>query len=81
MVKEIVARVSSRVLIVVGWVCFVVGAVVPEPLSLKLVLLGAARVLPQALPQASRFEMTITESKEFLLDQSGWSALTLVSTA
>ncbi|HHT9112211.1 MAG: hypothetical protein HZA47_04830 [Planctomycetes bacterium] len=42
-------RNSIDVLAIIGWLCFVVGVCVPEPLGLKLTLLSAARVLPSTL--------------------------------
>jgi hypothetical protein len=32
-----------------GWCCFVVGTIMDNPISTKLILLSAARVLPLAL--------------------------------
>jgi len=49
MVKDVFSSVKPAALTFVGWITFVVGVLVSEPLVVKLALLGVARVLPQAL--------------------------------
>lgn len=49
MVKNVFSRLNPAALTAVGWVTFAAGVLLSEPSSVKLALLGVARVLPQAL--------------------------------
>jgi hypothetical protein len=42
-------KIYSVSLVLIGWVLFMFGVYIEGPLILKLILLSAARVLPQAL--------------------------------
>lgn len=44
--NKIMKRVNPVALAILGWLCFICGAVLELPITLKLLLMSAARVLP-----------------------------------
>ena len=53
MAKHVFFRLSPVALVVLGWLSFVVGQLFELTPLHRLILLGAARVLPQALEQGA----------------------------